>query len=143
MNYPYPDLFIDIQSAQRRLAKSWGSNGKPIKRSLKRYNRDQSDMSPFSFILTLLLIGTVAATYSNDPAFWLLIGPAPLAAVFTATTVFRRRSGRPAPSPDSALLEKARIQVTSLTGGRKGDFYGSSQSSRRELDMGARSGALP
>jgi hypothetical protein len=107
MNYPYPNLFIDTQRAKRHFAKSWESDCKPIERSLKRCDRDQSDMSPFSFILTLLLIGTVAAAYSNDPAFWLLIGPAPLAAAFMATALFRRRLGRPAPSPDSALLKEA------------------------------------
>ena len=91
MSYPYPNLFTDTQRAKKSFVESWESNGKPIRRSLKRYDRDQSDMSPFSFILTLLLIGTVAATYSNDPAFWLLVGPAPLAAVFTTTTLFRRK----------------------------------------------------
>ena len=86
--------------AAQRLTGSGDRYRNPIKnrRSLKRYEPGQSDMSPFSFTLALLLIGTVAAVRSEDPAFWLLIGPVPLAAVFTATTVFRRRFGRHASS---------------------------------------------
>jgi len=109
MNYPYSDFFMDAQRAKRSFAKSWEYYGKPIRGSLKRHDRVRSDMSPFSFILTLLLTGTVAAAHSGDPAFWLLVGPAPLAAVFTATALFRRRLGRPVPSPNSDLLKEARL----------------------------------
>jgi hypothetical protein len=109
MNYPYSDFFIDAQRAKRALANSWEGYCKPTTGSLKRYDRAQSDMSPFSFVLTLLLTGTVAAAHSADPAFWLLVGPAPFAAVFTATALFRRRLGRPVPSPDSDLLKEARL----------------------------------
>jgi hypothetical protein len=84
--------------AEQGLTWSWDSYRDPMKNqsSPKRYEWGQSDMSPFSFTLALLLIGTVAAVHSEDPAFWLLAGPAPLAAVFTATTLFRRRFGRSA-----------------------------------------------
>jgi hypothetical protein len=109
MNYPYSDFFMDAQRAKIGFAKSWECKSKPIKGTLKRYDRTQSDMSPFSFVLTLLLAGTVAAAHSADPAFWLLVGPAPLAAVFTATALFRRRFGRPVPSPNSDLLKEARL----------------------------------
>ena len=109
MNYPYSDFFMDAQRAKRDFAKSWGCYSEPRRGSLKRYDRAQSDMSPFSFILTLLLTGTVAAAHSEDPAFWLLVGPAPLAAMFTATALFRRRLGRPVSSPNSDLLKKARL----------------------------------
>jgi hypothetical protein len=30
-----------------------------------------------SFLLTLLLIGTIGAAQTDNPTFWLLIGPAP------------------------------------------------------------------
>lgn len=109
MNYPYSDFFMDAQRAKGGFAKSWECYSKPIRGSLKRYDRAQSDMSLFSFILTLLLTGTVAAAHSEDPAFWLLVGPAPLAAVFTATALFRRRLGRPVPSANSDLLKEARL----------------------------------
>jgi hypothetical protein len=42
-----------------------------------------SDMSAFSFTLTLLLLGIVGATQTENPTFWLLIGPAPFFVVFT------------------------------------------------------------
>lgn len=46
-------------------------------------------MSGSSFVLTLLLITTVAAATADHPAFWLLLGPAPLAAL-TGAVVFMR-----------------------------------------------------
>jgi hypothetical protein len=49
----------------------------------------ESDMSSFSFTLTLLLSGTIAAANADQPLFWLLIGPTPLA-IGLATAVFLR-----------------------------------------------------
>jgi hypothetical protein len=37
-------------------------------------------MTASSFVLTLLLIATLAASSADHPVFWLLLGPAPLAA---------------------------------------------------------------
>jgi hypothetical protein len=51
----------------------------------------QRDMSAFSFILTLLLFGTIAAANTDRPPFWLLIGPAPLAVGFVAVAFLRQR----------------------------------------------------
>ncbi|MBV9877119.1 MAG: hypothetical protein JO025_20485 [Verrucomicrobia bacterium] len=48
-------------------------------------------MTASSFVLTLMLIITVAAASADHPAFWLLIGPAPLAAVVGAIALFRSR----------------------------------------------------
>jgi hypothetical protein len=58
-------------------------------------NSARRDMSTTSFALTLLLFATIAATHADQPAFWLLIGPAPLAVGF-AVVVFRRRFDLPA-----------------------------------------------
>jgi hypothetical protein len=60
----------------------------------KRSDGNGNDMSAFSFSLTLLLLGTVAAANTNRPVFWLLSGPAPLAAGFTVLTFFRQRISR-------------------------------------------------
>ena len=49
------------------------------------------DMSTFTFTLTLLLLATVAAAQTDDPMFWLLIGPAPFAVAFTGLVFFRQR----------------------------------------------------
>jgi hypothetical protein len=57
----------------------------------KRSGLTGNDMSAFSFSLTLLLLGTIAAADTNHPVFWLSIGPAPLVAVFTMLTLFRKR----------------------------------------------------
>jgi hypothetical protein len=51
------------------------------------------DMSTFSFTLTLLLLGTVGAAQTDNPMFWLLIGPAPFSVVFTGLVFFREGFG--------------------------------------------------
>jgi hypothetical protein len=53
-----------------------------------------SDMSPFSFGLALLLLCTVAAAHTNHPVLWLLLGPAPFAVGLTALTFLRKRFGQ-------------------------------------------------
>jgi hypothetical protein len=52
-----------------------------------------SDMSAFSFTLTLLLLGTVGAIQTENPMFWLLIGPAPFFVVFAGLVFFCQRFG--------------------------------------------------
>ena len=54
-------------------------------------DRPTRDMSAFSFTLTLLLSSTIAAANTDQPLFWLLIGPAPLAIGLAATVFFRQR----------------------------------------------------
>jgi hypothetical protein len=51
----------------------------------------RGDMSALSFALTLLLLGTAAATQTDQPVLWLLIGPAPFAVGFAAVAVLRQR----------------------------------------------------
>jgi hypothetical protein len=48
------------------------------------------DMSAFSIVLMLLLLGIFAAGHTERPVFWLLVGPVPLAVGFTLTTLFRQ-----------------------------------------------------
>jgi len=48
-------------------------------------------MRAFGFTLTVLLLGTIAAANTNRPVFWLLIGPAPIAAGFTVLRYIRKR----------------------------------------------------
>jgi hypothetical protein len=59
-------------------------------------------MTASSFILTILLIATVAATSADHPAFWLLLGPAPLAAVVGAAALVRSRFTQRMSQQDSA-----------------------------------------
>jgi hypothetical protein len=58
----------------------------------KRAARRQKDMSAPSFMLTLLLIATVGAATADHPTFWLLLGPAPLAALMGAVGFVRSRA---------------------------------------------------
>jgi len=59
-------------------------------------NSARRDMRASSFALTLLLFATIAAAHTDQPAFWLLIGPAPLAVGFAVVALFRRRFDLPA-----------------------------------------------
>jgi hypothetical protein len=56
----------------------------------RRSDRTNRDMSTFSFTLTLQLLGTIAAAHTDHPVFWLLVGPMPLAVVFTLVTFIRQ-----------------------------------------------------
>jgi hypothetical protein len=46
-------------------------------------------MSIFTFTLSLLLLATTGAAQTDNPMFWLLIGPAPFAVVFAGLVLFR------------------------------------------------------
>jgi hypothetical protein len=50
-------------------------------------------MSTSSFSLTLLLLGTVGAAQTDNPMFWLLIGPVPFSVMFTGLVFFRQGFG--------------------------------------------------
>jgi hypothetical protein len=56
----------------------------------RRSDRTNRDMSTFSFTLTLQLLGTIAAAHTDHSVFWLLVGPMPLAVVFTLVTFIRQ-----------------------------------------------------
>jgi uncharacterized integral membrane protein len=55
----------------------------------KRSSQSDSDMTASCFILTLLLIATIIAVYTDRPVFWLLMGPVPLAAGFALLACFQ------------------------------------------------------
>ena len=59
-------------------------------------NAARRDMSATSFTLALLLFATIAAAHTDLPAYWLLIGPAPLGVGFAVIALFRRRFDLPA-----------------------------------------------
>ena len=42
------------------------------------------DISGFGFLLILMLLCEIAAAQTDNPVFWLLVGPTPLALAFTA-----------------------------------------------------------
>jgi hypothetical protein len=46
---------------------------KPIKE-----NWTAGDISGFGFALTLVLLATILSAYSDNPAFWLLVGTGPI-----------------------------------------------------------------
>ena len=60
----------------------------------RRSDRTNGDMTASCFTLTLLLIATITAAYTDRPAFWLLMGPVPLAAGSGLIACFQQRLGR-------------------------------------------------
>ena len=65
-------------------------------------------MSTFTFTLTLLLLATTGAAQTDNPMFWLLIGPAPFAVVFAGRVFFRHWvSPKPTTKPLSCLENKS------------------------------------
>ena len=84
------------QRFSQELKSSGGVSDDPQRNgtSLKWSYQGRNDMSTFTFGLTLLLLATTGAAQTDNPTFWLLIGPAPFAVVF-AGLVFFRHGGSP------------------------------------------------
>jgi hypothetical protein len=107
MNYPHDNFPVLDESAKKDATQvpqrkaSVPADGRRLGefRSMSRVWRadkeqetawTRKDMSAFSIVLMLLLLGIVAAGHTERPVFWLLVGPAPLAVGFTLTTLFRQ-----------------------------------------------------
>jgi hypothetical protein len=60
----------------------------------RQSNRTKGDMTASCFTLTLLFVATVVAAYTDRPAFWLLMGPVPLATGFTMIAFLQPKLGR-------------------------------------------------
>src|ERR1700761_2644753 len=60
----------------------------------KQPGTTKRDMNCFSFILILLLLSEITASQTDNPVFWLLVGPTPLALVFATNRLLRYRSIR-------------------------------------------------
>ena len=83
--------FAERSSQEPECSRNVSEHPRRITLSLKWSNGH--DMSIFSFTLTLLLLGTVGAAQTDNPMFWLLIGPAPFSAVFIGFVFFRQGFG--------------------------------------------------
>jgi hypothetical protein len=57
-------------------------------------NRTKGDMTASCFTLTLLFVATLVAAYTDRPAFWLLMGPVPLATGFAMIAFLQPKLGR-------------------------------------------------
>ena len=60
----------------------------------QRSDRRKSDMTNSCFTLTLLFIATLVAAYTDRPAFWLLMGPVPVATGFAMIAFLQPKLGR-------------------------------------------------
>jgi hypothetical protein len=93
-----PKRATDRASLSRELTRQCKvlSDLRKTERSAKESDWSGKDMSSFSFTLTLLLSGTIAAANADQPLFWLLIGPTPLAIGLAAAIFLRPRFELPA-----------------------------------------------
>jgi hypothetical protein len=80
-----PRVLRDVSSSRD------GHHDPKNRASSNRSHWTREDMGTLSFTLTLLLLGTVAAAQTDQPALWLLVGPGPLAVGLVAAAFFRRR----------------------------------------------------
>jgi hypothetical protein len=123
MNYPYDSFRLQDERAKKNLtqvfrtetkvpaeglslpecrslpgvrcsAKDAQTRNAGIAHQMKKTAWTEKDMSAFSIVLLLLLLGIVAATQTDRPVFWLLVGPVPLAVGFTLVTFVRQGFGR-------------------------------------------------
>jgi hypothetical protein len=91
--------------AQKNRYKEEASIGDPVQRSTMSFVHSRSggtfarqpgttkrDINGFSFILILLLLSEITASQTDNPVFWLLVGPTPLALAFAANRLLRYRS---------------------------------------------------
>jgi hypothetical protein len=56
--------------------------------------QSKRDLTVSSFVLTLVLVGAILTAYTDQPIFWLLIGPAPIAVLHAILTFLRQRLRR-------------------------------------------------
>jgi hypothetical protein len=93
--------------AQKNHYKEEASIGDPVQRSTMSFVHSRSggtfarqhgttkrDINGFSFILILILLSEITASQTDNPVFWLLVGPTPLALAFAANRLLRYRSTR-------------------------------------------------
>jgi hypothetical protein len=52
------------------------------------------DLTVSTFVFTLVLVGAILAAYTDQPIFWLLIGPAPVAVLHTIRAFLQERVNR-------------------------------------------------
>jgi hypothetical protein len=74
------------------------------------------DLSVFSFTLALVLAGVVVAAHTDDPVFWLLVGPIPVAILHTTRTFLRqlviRRKGPPMFTKPARIYQETLLTKT-------------------------------
>ena len=76
----------EYNRSQRRPDPDWARTAIPTKKS----NRVKRDLTVSGLVLALLFSGVVTAAYTDQPVFWLLVGPAPFAVAYTLRTCLRR-----------------------------------------------------
>ena len=92
MNDQHPKLVIDSQLARGQLAQEFTSRvdlDRKRRNSIERPCNRKRDMSGFSFVLILMLLCEIAASQTDNPVFWLLVGPTPLALALASSRLFR------------------------------------------------------
>jgi len=64
------------------------------RKMVKQPDFPKRDISGFGSLLVLMLLCEIAAAQTDNPVFWLLVGPTPLALAFTANRLLQYRPTR-------------------------------------------------
>ena len=110
---PYgPDLGIsEIQAAIEQNSKAFrvnfrkygfAPNRTPTVSRASQQDQMKRDLTVSGFVFALVLVGVILAANTEQPAFWLLIGPAPVAILHTTRT-FLRQMLKPASQRSGAV----------------------------------------
>jgi len=103
MDDQHPKLVIESRIARRQLAQEFESGvdsntiASLINRTRSRKTQSdipKRDISGFGFLLILMLLSEIAAAQTENPVFWLLVGPTPLALAFAANRFLQYRPTR-------------------------------------------------
>jgi hypothetical protein len=84
-NKPFRETFREYERVRRRTATAIRP---PQPHQMKR------DLTVSGFVFTLVSVGAIVAAYTDQPIFWFLVGPAPVAVLETVRTFLRHRLRR-------------------------------------------------
>ena len=94
-----PAIQTDLEQASKQFRENCGKHGfvrSRVRTALRASEPGQMkrDLTESGFVFILVLVGAILTAYTERPVFWLLIGPAPVAALHTLRTFLRQRLRR-------------------------------------------------
>jgi hypothetical protein len=84
-----------IEQNSKGFRENWGKHGRATNRTptvlrASQQSQIRRDLTVSGFIFALVLVGVILAANTEEPVFWLLIGPAPVAVLHTMRTFLRQ-----------------------------------------------------
>ena len=84
-----------IEQNSKAFQENWRKHGlvpnrTPIELRASQQDQVKRDLTVSGFVFALVLVGVILAANTEQPVFWLLIGPAPVAVLHTLRTFLRQ-----------------------------------------------------